>query len=325
MRKQHTCIAVGILTLSLVACDATSEADNTTETSEDSIVVQDIYGEQVLDEVPERVVALEWLYAENLLALGIDPVGVADIEGFETWDIDAELSDEVVDVGLRTEPNLEVIAGLEPDLIIMLDNRTESVLQELQTIAPTLTYNPYPEEEEGIDQYEEMEDTFMEIAKAVDQVNAAEEVLEDLETIYTEANNTIDQLSLDTTEFTLAMGYTDNQAPVFRLSNPNALAVKILENIGLTNAYDSGSFESAGFATVGVEELTKIEESNFMHIVQDSDNIFEDHLSDNAVWNDLTFVQENNVFALGGDTWPYGGPLAAKTLVERTVAVLEEN
>ncbi|WP_152549453.1 hypothetical protein [Geomicrobium sp. JCM 19038] len=85
MRKQHTCIAVGILTLSLVACDATSEADNTTETSEDSIVVQDIYGEQVLDEVPERVVALEWLYAENLLALGIDPVGVADIEGFETW------------------------------------------------------------------------------------------------------------------------------------------------------------------------------------------------------------------------------------------------
>ncbi|EZH64819.1 ferrichrome ABC transporter substrate-binding protein [Bacillaceae bacterium JMAK1] len=326
MRKRINCLGFGILALVLVACDATSEVDNATETSEDSIVVKDIYGEQVLDEIPERVIALEWLYAENLLALGIDPVGVADIEGFETWvDIDAELSDEVVDVGLRTEPNLEVIAGLKPDLIIMLDNRTESVLQELQAIAPTLTYNPYPEEEEGIDQYEEMEDTFIEIAKAVDKVDEAEDVLKELDTIYTEANDTIDQLSLDTTEFTLAMGYTDNQAPVFRLSNPNALAVKILENIGLTNAYDSGNFESAGFATVGVEELTKIEESNFMHIVQDSDNIFEEHLSDNAVWKDLTFVQKDNVFALGGDTWPYGGPLAAKTLVERTVAVLEED
>ncbi|MGB3760615.1 MAG: ABC transporter substrate-binding protein, partial [Rivularia sp. (in: cyanobacteria)] len=66
---------------------------------------------------PSRVVALGWVYVEDLLALGIQPVGVADIEGYQKFvNIQPQLAASVVDVGTRAEPNLEAIAQLEPDL-----------------------------------------------------------------------------------------------------------------------------------------------------------------------------------------------------------------
>jgi iron complex transport system substrate-binding protein len=56
---------------------------------------------------PHRIVALEWLPVEFLLALGITPYGVADIPNYKMWVNEPSLPDSVIDIGLRTEPNLE--------------------------------------------------------------------------------------------------------------------------------------------------------------------------------------------------------------------------
>ncbi len=42
-------------------------------------------GAQAADVDPQRVVALEWLPAELLLALGVTPYGVADIPNYRLW------------------------------------------------------------------------------------------------------------------------------------------------------------------------------------------------------------------------------------------------
>lgn len=328
--KKNLFIVTILTMLLLTACGDENGQEVSGETNQsnqagESITVTDINGTHTFDEVPERVVSLEWLYTENLLALDIQPVGVADIENYDKWvDVDAELSEEAVDVGLRTEPNLEAIAELEPDLIITVANRGEAIEQELNAIAPTLAFNPYPEESEGLTQYEEMEQTFREMAKLFEKAEEAEAVLADLNAAYDDAESQIDELGLSTKDFALTMAFTDNQAPLFRLSTPNALAVTILERMGLNNVYDTDEFELYGFSTVGVEELTKVEDANLIHIVQDDDNVFEQQLADNAVWNDLTFTKEDRVYALGGDAWPYGGPLSAMTLVERTLQALDK-
>lgn len=79
-------------------------------------------GEVRLTDTPKRIVALDFNYTEDLLALGITPVGVADIDsptGFNTLvNIQPALGPEVVDVGGRQGPNLEIIAELQPDLIL---------------------------------------------------------------------------------------------------------------------------------------------------------------------------------------------------------------
>ncbi len=71
-------------------------------------------GAQAADVDPQRVVALEWLPAELLLALGVTPYGVADIPNYRLWVNEPALPDSVIDVGLRTEPNLELLTQMKP-------------------------------------------------------------------------------------------------------------------------------------------------------------------------------------------------------------------
>ena len=115
------------------------------------------------------MVALEWLYAEDVLALGVQPVGIADIEGMKQWvNIPVEIGSDVTDVGTRQEPNLELIASLKPDLIIGLKSNLEAGFETYNSIAPTLVFDPYPAEGQG-DQYEEMINTFNTIADVLDK------------------------------------------------------------------------------------------------------------------------------------------------------------
>lgn len=53
--------------------------------------------------------ALEWLPAERLLVLGVMPLGVAEIPNYRLWVAEPQLPESVIDVGFRTEPNMELL------------------------------------------------------------------------------------------------------------------------------------------------------------------------------------------------------------------------
>ncbi len=288
------------------------------------LTIEHVLGTVQLEKTPEKIVALEFTYVEDLLALDVQPVGVADVEGFNKWvQIDNKLAAEVVDVGTRQEPNLEVIAQLQPDLIIAPKFRHEAIKDKLEAIAPTVFFEPYPADE-SISQYDEMVQTFQTIAKAVGKEEQAEAVLNDMTQKFEEAKTRIEAANLQTKEFVLTQAFSSAQAPVLRVFTPNAMASVILEKMGLTNAYRSDKFEVYGFAQVNVEALTGVEKANFIYVVQDDDNVFENQLKENAVWKNLTFVTESRTYALGGDAWLFGGPLSAKTLADRVTSILEK-
>ena len=275
-----------------------------------------------LDKPAKKVVVLEWTYAEDLLAVGVQPAGMADIEEYHNWvNIDVELSDDVVNVGGRQEPNLEAIAELEPDLIIGTSFRHDGMIADLEKIAPTVIFNPYPEDEK-MDLYQEMITTFNEIAKAVDKKDEAKQVLADLDVKYEEAKTTIDNAGLKTKDVVLTLAYTGAQAPEIRVFTPNSMASIMLEKIGLNNIHIPDQFELYGSSTYNVEGLTKYEDANYLYIVQNDDNIYEKQLKDNAVWKNLNFVKEDRLYDLGGDTWLYGGPLPAETLLDKITSTM---
>ncbi|GEN85181.1 ferrichrome ABC transporter substrate-binding protein [Sporosarcina luteola] len=304
----------------LVGCSSKKNEDKgAVNDAEGSVTITGANGEVTLDKPAKKVVVLEWTYAEDLLALGIQPAGMADIQEYHNWvNIDAELSDDVVDVGGRQEPNLEAIAAIEPDLIIGVSFRHDAQLADLEKIAPTVIFNPYPEDE-SIDLYKEMTTTFNEIAKAVDKTNEAEKVLAHLDEKYEEAKTEIEEADLKTKDVILTLAYTGPQAPEIRVFTPNSMASQILEKIGLKNVHMPDQFEVFGSSTFNVEGLTKYEDANYLYSVQDEDNVYEKQLKDNAVWKNLNFVKEDRLFDLGGDTWLYGGPLSAETMLNQIV------
>lgn len=94
---------------------------------------------------PHRIVVLEYMFGEDLAALGLTPAGMADAANYSGWfDYDKQRLARVPDVGTRQEPSFEAIAALQPDLILGVGLRHASIFAALDRIAPTVLfqYNP---------------------------------------------------------------------------------------------------------------------------------------------------------------------------------------
>lgn len=96
-------------------------------------------GTTEIEKRPERVVVLDTGELDDVLALGITPVGMVTTEGAQP--VPAYLAEEtkgVETVGTISELDLEKIASLEPDLILGSQLRADKLYDELEAIAPTV-------------------------------------------------------------------------------------------------------------------------------------------------------------------------------------------
>ncbi|WP_243740496.1 iron-siderophore ABC transporter substrate-binding protein [Streptomyces sp. 8K308] len=97
-------------------------------------------GETVLEARPERIVALDNSLVEAVVTLDGNLVGgissYRDLGGFPEYLGDAVAETE--EVGPLESPNLELIASLQPDLIISATVRHDDLYDQLSAIAPTV-------------------------------------------------------------------------------------------------------------------------------------------------------------------------------------------
>jgi iron complex transport system substrate-binding protein len=102
-------------------------------------VVQDEQGQFEIATTPQRVVVLEFSFVDALAAVGESPIGVADDnDASRVIPAVRELVQPWQSVGMRSQPSLEAIAVLKPDLIIADAERHRTIYQDLRRIAPTL-------------------------------------------------------------------------------------------------------------------------------------------------------------------------------------------
>lgn len=87
---------------------------------------------------PQRVVTLGQGATDAALALGVTPVGAVDPWGEQWYDYLVDQVAGITSVGTETEPNLEAILALDPDLIIGSRLRHEAIYEQLTAIAPTV-------------------------------------------------------------------------------------------------------------------------------------------------------------------------------------------
>ncbi|UYM06461.1 ABC transporter substrate-binding protein [Solicola gregarius] len=129
-------IAACLLLLGIAACGG---LDDTSDSAARTRTVDTANGPVEVPERPERVVVLDTGELDDALALGVTPVGAV------TTDVDSEFlgylgdrTDGIEPVGTITEPNLEKIAALEPDVILSSKVRHEALYDQLSDIAPTV-------------------------------------------------------------------------------------------------------------------------------------------------------------------------------------------
>ncbi|KAA0011521.1 iron-siderophore ABC transporter substrate-binding protein [Billgrantia pellis] len=102
--------------------------------------IEHALGEARFEHSPERIVTLHQGATDSALALGLAPVGVV-----ESWlerpmyrYLRDSLPTGVRYLGLETQPDLEAVAGLAPDLIVGVRYRHADVYPLLSRIAPTV-------------------------------------------------------------------------------------------------------------------------------------------------------------------------------------------
>lgn len=267
--------------------------------------ITDAVGEHNFDQVPQRVISLSWTLAENLVELGVTPLAIADPAGYQQWVVKPALPNGTIDVGTRNEPNIERIAELKPD-IILLGDQQDSLVEKLATIAPVLVFHGYSADHNNEKVSEQI---FFELAKLFDRVSEAKTVLEkrdqQLKDIQTKLQNHFGESLPEVATLRF------NNASLMWIYGDNSMPQYALERIGIRNAV-SISATQWGVTQQKITELGNVKNGIVLHIepFDQSDNLFSTPL-----WKAMPFVRTSR-FAAVESTWTYGGPMSILYLAE---------
>lgn len=333
MSRLRTAAASGLLAaLVLAACGTTDAPTEDNPATEDgtapeaeALTLTDSNGEEVvLENGPaQRIVALEWAQAEIVTSLGVELVGVSDVSGYDSWVGTAvPLLGEPADVGLRTEPSVEAIADLEPDLILATSRSIpDAVTGQLDSIAPVLVVDTA----DATDPLAVLADRTELIGQAIGKEAEAQELVAEFEQTLAANAEAIEAADLTGTPVVLTSPYSDGSNVTIRMHGPGSGVQTVAREIGLADAWIEQDDAEFGLSHIDIEGLTALpEETWFLYWANDDSADPIGELTGNAIWDNLAFVQDGRVAGAANGIWAYGGPASLAAWSDDLVAVLTQ-
>ncbi len=320
-----TAAAATAAALTLAACGTTepaADSDDAKKTSE-RITLTDASGAKVeLDGPATKVVGTEWHEVELLVSLGVDPVGVADVKGYSTWDQAVPLKNEPKDIGTRGEPSMDTIAALKPDLIVASTDLPPAAVKQLREVAPVVEVRSA----DAADPIGQVTENLDLLAKATGTTEQADQIKEDFDAKLAEGKKALADAGLDGAQYAFADGYDISNQVSIRPFTSGSLIGAVNEKLGLKNDWTVKGDESYGLGSTDVEGLTKLSDDvHFAYIGNDGDKSstpFTDALAKDKVWTSLPFVKKGNVHRLPDGIWMFGGPESMNQYIDSVVAAL---
>ena len=284
-----------------------AESNNTSQTFKEKTIVHD-FGTTELKKVPKRIVILDNLYGEILNPLDITPVGAttgqADSQEFSTLFKKQYKDAKVVSVGWQGSPDLDKIAELKPDLILMTGEQ-EDLYEELSEIAPTVGYQINTDE--NWDYHEtslkvaEIFDKRDEMKKDLDRVDAREAVF--AENVKAKFGN----------QKLMYLRVTDNDIRYYAYGHFGYL-------------YDTYHFNRAEtfnpddmFQVIDPDKLKDIN-PDLLIVQADSQELLDNKLKNNPVWSSLKAVQNNKVIYADYSTYMLGFGIVSQEAIMKQIS-----
>lgn len=263
-------------------------------------------GETKITGTPQRVVVLTNQGTESLLALGIKPVAAVKSWIGDPWfeHIKEQMAD-VKMIGDETQPNVEVIATLKPDLILGTKVRQEKIYQQLSAIAPTVFTENLGDS---------MIDNFKLYAAALNKEAEGKAVLDDY-------NKAVEQTKAHLGDKTnMRVSLARFQPGKVRVYYKNNFAGIILSQLGFArpDAQNKDDFS----ADITQEQMTVLDGDVMFYFVSDrqgdtgAKKTAEEWLGSPLAQN-MNVVKTKRAFVVNEPIWnTSGGIIAAKLLLE---------
>jgi len=272
----------------LAACgktNSTNEAANTSEAAGDT----------------QRVVALNTGQLDNLLMLGIVPVGVAAAKGAELipqfikdkfgsqYDLDS-----IANCGLRQTPNVEAISKLEPTLICANERTDEEILTKLRDIAPVVT---------GKGGGENWKDDLATIAEAVGKKDEAKKLLD---AYLADAADFKGKLPAEVP----TVSFLRTKDDAFQVYGTNSMAGTVAADCGLARP-ESQQFTDKAGKELSAEQLKEADADWLFYATQNGGN----DPTTTSTWDALKAVQHKHAIEVDYDAWFVNASYLSATII----------
>ena len=284
-----------------------AESNQTSQTFKEKTIVHD-FGTTKLKKVPKRIVILDNLYGEILNPLDITPVGAttgqADSQEFSTLFKKQYKDAKVVSVGWQGNPDLDKIAELKPDLILMTGEQ-EDLYDELSEIAPTVGYQI------NTDENWDYHETSLKVAEIFDK---RDEMKKDLD-------------RLDAREAVFAENVKakfGNQKLMYLRVTDNDIRYYAYGHFGYL--YDTYHFNRAEtfnaddmFQVIDPDKLKDIN-PDLLIVQADSQELLDNKLKNTPVWTSLKAVQNNKVIYADYSTYMLGFGIVSQEAIMKQIS-----
>ena len=284
-----------------------AESNKTSQTFKEKTIVHD-FGTTELKKAPKRIVILDNLYGEILDPLDITPVGAttgqADSQEFSTLFKKQYKDAKVVSVGWQGNPDLDKIAELKPDLILMTGEQ-EDLYEELSEIAPTVGYQI------NTDENWNYHETSLKVAEIFDK---RDEMKKDLD-------------RLDAREAVFAENVKakfGNQKLMYLRVTDNDIRYYAYGHFGYL--YDTYKFNRAEtfnpddmFQVIDPDKL-KDTNPDLLIVQADSQELLDNKLKNTPVWTNLKAVQNNKVIYADYSTYMLGFGIVSQEAIMKQIS-----
>ncbi|MGW5098721.1 ABC transporter substrate-binding protein [Streptomyces nodosus] len=251
---------------------------------------------------PERVVVLDVGELDNVVSLGVKPVGLAPTEG--SPELPSYLKKDAgtpKNIGTINSLNLEAIAALKPDLILGSQLRAANSYDELSQIAPTV-FSIRP----GFT----WKENYLLNAAALDKTAQAEANLAAYEK---KAEALGDKLGTDKPTVSMVRYLPDG---VIRLYANASFIGTILQDVGIPRPKNQDIMDLA--AEVSAENIDQADADYiFTGVYGDAKATEKSKAQANPLWKNLKAVKDRHAYDVPDETWYLGlGVTAANEVLD---------
>lgn len=241
---------------------------------------------------PQRILTLDWTVAETLAALGHAPLGLAQIGDYHSWIGEPRMPSSTVDLGLRNQPSMELMAELQAD-VLLITPMFSHMAARLESVAPVQTIAMYDPKADAWQALEAMTRTLGALTHSEAQ---AEALIADTEQMLTATREQVQGCGP-----LLVMQLADDKH--VRIYGGNSLYQQVLDRLGIQNAWP-GSFNDWGYRLLSLPELAPLRGRAVIIAPIPLGSL--QRLQDNSLWQRLPIVSEHPPVVLPA-VWSLGG------------------
>ncbi|MEE4011583.1 iron-siderophore ABC transporter substrate-binding protein [Roseibium sp. FZY0029] len=267
--------------------------------------ITDSMGTVTVPDAPKRIVVLTNEGTEALLELGVTPVGASNSwQGDPWWDHISDAMEGAEPVGMENAINLELVAALEPDLILANKQRHEEIYPQLTAIAPTVMSR----ELRG-----DWKINFRLYAEALGKEQEADAAIADYDASVAELR---EKLGDHLNEEVSVIRFVPGQIRIYQLDSFSGV---LLKDIGFHRPANQNVEEFA--IRTGKESIPDMDGDRIFYFTYDNGDgkgtSLEEEVLADPLWQSLSAVQAGKVHQVSDAIWnTAGGILAAKLMLQ---------